>query len=184
MRKKLKSEAGFTLVEMLVTTVVMVLLGLMLNVGLQMAVRSYRAVTAQSEAELLLSTAVDALADDLRFARMYEAADSGDGVPFTYFSDSYGENTHLTLDGETGQIMAGGKRVLPTGAYGLEGADGKRAYEVTRMTIMPNLAENTFTIALTVAATIDGGISASTPEGGVTVRCLNKMNGMETEGGS
>lgn len=168
MRKKLNSESGLTLVEMLCAVIILILLGLLLNTGLQMAVRSYRDLTAQSEVELLLSTAVDALADDLRYARNV----NGSGTTFTYDSDSYGENTGLGVDGK-GQIVAkngsGEKRILSTGAYGAGGA-----YKVAAMEITLGSAgdEITFTIALKVE-TSDGRISAGTPDGGVSVRCLN-----------
>lgn len=161
MRKKLNSRSGLTLVEMMAATVILILLGLILNTGLQMSMNTYRSITAQSELELLLSTAVDALADDLRYARNV----SPQGGSFTYTSDSFGRGTSLTVDSEDGQIKAGGKRLLSTGAYGLEGA-----YKVDAMDIQ--YAEPCFTIQLTVA-TQDGRISVSTPEGGVTVRCLN-----------
>ena len=164
MRKKLRGESGLTLVEMLAAVVVLILLGLLLNTGLQMAVSTYRAIVAQAEVELLLSTAVDALADDLRCAR--DVAEGGaDG--FTYTSDSFGADTALTV--VDGQIMANGKRLLSTGAYGLNGA-----YQVKEMNI--SYTRPNFTIELTVE-TKDGGVSAQTPDGGVTVRCLNPGKG-------
>lgn len=166
MRKKLRDEGGLTLVELLAAVVILILLGLLLNTGLQ-AVRTYRAMTAQSEVELLLSTAVDALADDLRYARDVSA----DGIGFTYTSDSYGAGTSLTVD-ENGQILANGKRVLPTGAYGLKGA-----YRVKEMEI--GYAEPNFTIELTIT-TKDEAISAGTS---VTVRCLNGKRDGATGGG-
>lgn len=171
MRKKLSSESGLTLVEMLCAVVILILLGLLLNTGLQMAVSTYRAIVAQSEAELLLSTAVDALADDLRYARDV----SGSGTGFTYFSDSFGANTALEVedkeeDENYGQIKANGMRLLPDGAYGLNGA-----YLVKDMKI--SYTQPNFTIELTVA-TKDGKISAGTS---VTVRCLNAKK--DTAGG-
>lgn len=166
MRRKWRSESGLTLVELLAAVVILILLGLLLNTGLQMAVSSYRAITAQSEVELLLATAVDALANDLRCAR--DVVEQGNGG-FTYTSDSFGENTSLTL--EEGQIEANGKRLLPTGAYG-----SGEAYRVAEMTITPAAPDESdgviFTIKLNVE-TVDGAISASTPGGGVAVRCLN-----------
>lgn len=172
MRKKLKDEAGFSLVELLAVTVVLMLLGLMLNTGLQMALNSYRTVVAQSEVELLLSTAVDALADDLRFAQ--DVTKTGDTVDsnFTYNSDSFGDEVRLAVDETTGQIMASGKRVLSTGVYGVKGADGKRAYQVAKMLITYN-DNNTFTVYLKIESLADDSIFAETPNGGVQVRCLN-----------
>lgn len=171
MRKKLNAEDGLTLVELLAATVVLILLGLLLNTGLQMTVRSYRTITAQSEVELLLSTAVDTLADDLRYAREVV----GSGTSFTYNSDSYGANTSFTLD-EKGQIVANGLRVLPTGAYGSGGA-----YKVTKLAVTFDGSEEiTFTIRLEVE-TASGNIRAETPADGVTVRCLNPKK--DTTGG-
>lgn len=160
MRKKLNTEDGLTLVELLAATVILVLLGLLLNTGLQMAMSAYRAIVAQSEVELLLSTAVDAIACELRYARDVTVGE--DGKLASYTSDSFGADTGLTVDLEDGQIKAGGMRLLPTGAYGLNGA-----YLVKDMEIKYN-APN-FTIELK-AATKDETISAGTS---VTVRCLN-----------
>lgn len=185
MRKKINSEAGFSLVEMLAAVAVLILLGLMLNTGLQMALNSYRTVIAQSEAELLLSTAVDALADELRYAWDVKDSDTPTNwgsdfnniAGFTYSSDSYGKETQLCVKG--GQIIARTPKndgtfqdwqVLSTGAYGAKGADGKRAYKVMKLEITLN-DNNTFTIKLKVA-TADEKIIAHTS---VTVRCLNPM---------
>lgn len=172
MRKKLNSQSGLTLVELLAATVVLMLLGLMLNTGLQTALSTYRAITAQSELELLLSTAVDALADDLRYARDV----SGTGTNFTYTSDSFGEGTKLTVD-DDGQIKANGKRVLSTGAYGLN-----EAYKV-KEDMEISYEDSRFTIRLTVA-TKDDRLSAKTPDEGVVVRCLNPDKPPEEEGAS
>ena len=168
MRRKLAGQEGLTLVEVLAAVVILVLLGLILNAGMQMAVNSYRVMIAQSETELLLSTAVNALADDLRCARDV----SGSGTGFTYTSGSFGADAALGLNSD-GQIVAkvGGeeKRLLSTGAYGLNGA-----YQVKAMKI--SYTQPNFTIELTVE-TKDGAISARTPDGGVTVRCLNPGKG-------
>ena len=194
MRKKINSEAGFSLVELMVVVGIMVLLGLMLTTGMRMALRTYQTVVAQSEVELLLSTVVDTLADDLRYAWDFK---EGEGVErenvkaqFSYCSDSFGDGTYLDLDG-SGQIVAKnsdspeGWRVLPTGAYGSKAA--YMSYEVTDLKIIPNAdpatREITFTICLTVAGSTPDGtiVSASTPKDedgndlGVTVRCLNPM---------
>lgn len=161
MARKWKDSRGLTLVEMLCAAAVLILLGLLLNTGLQMAVNTYRAIVAQSEVELLLSTAVDAISDDLRYARDV----SGSGAGFTYTSDSFGADAALDLNSD-GQIVAkvGGeeKRLLSTGAYGLNGA-----YRVKDMNISYD-APN-FTVEIKVV-TEDETISAGTS---VTVRCLN-----------
>lgn len=169
MRRKLAGQKGLTLVELLAAVVILILLGLILNAGMQMAVNSYRVMIAQSETELLLSTLADTLADDLRYAE--DVVASG-GKLVSYFSDSYGENTTLEIndivnDPNKGKVYAnsGGKklRVLPDGAYGLNGR-----YEVDVMEIGYD-ADRVFTLKLSVKEK-DGDIRAETE---LSVRCLN-----------
>lgn len=84
---RLRDSGGFTLVELLAACVVLILLGLILSAGLSVAAKSYHDVTAESEAQLLLSTLADAVMDDLRFARDLELNGS---ELVSYTSDSYG----------------------------------------------------------------------------------------------
>lgn len=164
MREKLRDERGLTLVEMLCAAVILIILGLMVNTGLQMAVRSYQSAAAQSELQLLLSSLSNALADDLRYAREEIVTGAG-GTLVSYSSDSYGTNTSLGI-GDNGQVMAGtesgAKRVLPSAAY------GNGAYEVKEMGITYE-SEGFFHIELKVGQA-EGAISAKTD---FTVRCLN-----------
>ena len=164
MREKLRNEQGMTLVEMLCAVAILILLGLMMNTGLQMAMRSYRDITAQSEVQLLLTTLSDALADDLRYAR--DVRTKGDGSLLSYSSDSYNSGGRATLEvGENGQVTAGGKRVLPGGAYG----NGAYVVRVMKITYASRPDGSFFTIELEVAQA-EGTISARTK---FTVRCLS-----------
>ena len=118
MKRKLKSSRGLSLVETLCAVLILILLGLMVNTGLNMALNSYREITAQAEAELLLSTLADALADDLRYARDVKVETVDGKEVFSYNSDSYnGENGHASfrVDEKTGQLLANDLRVLPEG---------------------------------------------------------------------
>lgn len=189
MKKKMNSESGFTIVEMLAVTVVMALLGLMVNLGMQAATVTYRESVAQSEVELLVSTAVDAIADDLRYAWNIDGRNGDTNEKFTYSSDSYGDGVQIGVDGN-GRLTARGFQILPSGAYGLG-----EVYRIEGLTITlhkepadpdpGNWVEYSFTIALTAT---NGKISASTPKNedgsdiGVTVRCLNKMKVTQTGG--
>ena len=216
MKQKLKEKTGLTLVEMMAAVAVLVLLTLMLSTGMGMAMQTYQTMVAKSEVDLLLSTAVDALSDDLRYAWNVEPKGStqltnGDSFvykngkvqedKFTYSSDTYGEKAHFwVIAGEdqagyeekykdqVGQIAAKGCYknadgtlkaeetwlVLPTGAYGNGAVMSYKEYKVKDLTVTYREASGviTFTIELTVSTT-DEKISASTPTGGVTVRCLN-----------
>lgn len=166
MRRKLKEAAGLTLVEMLAAVVVLILLGLMLNTGMQMAVRSYRTMIARSEVELLLSTLADALSDDLRYAQEVETDAGG---KLTAYQDASGHTVSLVI-GSDGQVCAGDKRILPPGAY------GRGAYVVRTMDI--SFADDCFTVALEVGQKT-GEIS---DERTFTVRCLNPYGGTPEEG--
>lgn len=186
MRKKLNGKSGLTLVEMLAATLVLVLLTLMLVTGMQMAMSAYENIIAQNEVELLLSTAVDRLSDELRYARNVKWIMAEDGkANFKYTSNSYGHNTNLTwvsVDSAIGggivpgQLLAiseesgeAGYGVLSTGAYGSE--DSYKDYVFGPDTsINYDRDEGVFSFRLT-AMTKDGRISASTPQ--IIIRCLN-----------
>lgn len=157
MKRKLKDHKGLTLVEALAAVVVLVLLVLLLNTGMQMAVKSYHDITAESETQLVLATAVNLLADELRYARDVKVNDEQELV--SYHSDSYGTDTVLTL--ENGQILASGLRVLPPGAYG-NGAHQMKAMEIV-------YDGTCFTVRLR-AEKAEGSAFAETE---FTVRCLN-----------
>ena len=177
MRKKLAEKSGVSLVEMLCATIILILLGLLLNTGLQLSLKSYRELRAESETQLLLATAIDALADDLRYARRVET--DADGALKSYHSDSYGKDTAITVDDETDQLLAAGKRVLPPGAY------GKGAYHIQGLEITYDKDTLLFTVKLEVTAPGSTGAGAKTPEEVVTIRCLNPaMTAPEGEGGT
>lgn len=183
MRKTLNS-AGVTVVETLAATAILVLLALVLGSGLHMTVDAYQGITAKSELELLMSTALDALADDLRFASAVSLG-KGPDTPaegyekdccnFNYASDSFaGKRFRLGLN-EYGQIVACNNNgegtvqpFLPSGAYGAEGTDGHRAYKVEAMNI--EYKNGLFYISLTVQSAANTSIKAT---GNLTVRCLN-----------
>ena len=77
MKKKLKSSAGFSLVEMLCAVAVLMLLCVMVNTGLSVAMKTYFDLTAESETQLLLNTLTDAIAGELRYAHETKTAGNG-----------------------------------------------------------------------------------------------------------
>ena len=208
MRKKLREKAGLTMVELMAATAVLTLLVVMLGTGLQMVMDTYYTMIAQSEVDLLLSTAVDAIADDLRYARdiqrindniglginnaklFFNAGTNVEDYEFSYNSDSYGENTYLAVDGN-GQIVAkmngdptgAGKQVLSPGTYGSGSTVTYKQYEVTELTIElhkpDGSKEITFDIHLKAATTGLRGKKISA-ETSVTVRCLNPASDTTT----
>ena len=129
MRKKLKSAAGLTLVEMMCAVAILVLLVLMMNTALHMALDAYRKITSESETQLLISSITDALNDKLRYAVVEETRDATTGnvtgrrIFITEYSNigiagSGNGVTTVTVD-VNNQITVDGKKLLPDGAYGI-----------------------------------------------------------------
>lgn len=172
--KKLRSQRGLTLTEMLAAVAALTLLCLALGSGLNIAAHAYRSITAQSETELLLSTAADAITDELRFAHLW--APPADGVLDVYESLRYGPNASLAINGD-GQLVIKnastpdeGRQMLSSGVYGKPDADGRRPYKLSlpEGAIFYDDATQVFTF--TLRAEQEGLASA---ERTFCVRCLN-----------
>lgn len=172
MARKWKDSRGFTLVETLCAVAILVMLGLLINTGLHLAMRSYRDLTAQSELELLAASLSDALADELRYAQRMK---TGEGNTLAhYHSERYNmENTDATTvlgpKKKDGQLYANEYRILPSGAYGNgayiipeENSEGQPGFQITYQ-------NGLFTVDLTVKQA-EGELSARAR---FTVRCLN-----------
>lgn len=175
MKKKLRGQKGFSLVEMLAATMVLVLLVLILNVGLNLSVKSYRTMTAESETQLLLSSVTNVLSDELRYARdivtKTETTEDTDGLNGNldrFLSVSYGRNTTLSL--EDGQLYANGKRMLAAGAY------GNGAYAIKQLNITYDDTREVFIVEVAVS-----GIDNITAKTTLLIRPLNAGGGGETE---
>ncbi len=111
MNRKLHSQKGFTLTEALVAVAILGLIGVALAVGIPTAVRVYRSVTLNAEANVLCSTLSTAIADELRFAE--KIAEDGDTVRFR--SATFGPD--VSFDDTDGQIQIGEKGLLSAKAY-------------------------------------------------------------------
>lgn len=165
MRKKLRDSGGLTLVETLCAAVILALLCLMMNTGLHAAVRSYRAITSESEVRLLLSSLSDALADKLRYCVVTV---DGSGA---YRGCSVGE---VTAEAD-GMVRVGGSKLLPDGAYGEKTADGSRTYQAETLSITPSIESSTGTAIFQIDLTVKDVSLDTTETTGLTVRCLNPV---------
>lgn len=125
---KWKGKRGMTFVEVLAAVAVLILLGLMVHTGIQLAFHSYHTMMQEAQTQLMLSTVADAISDELRFARDVEVeakdpADTFSGETVRYTSSTYGKNTVLTVNGD-GRLCAVAdgeeKNMIATGAYGTE----------------------------------------------------------------
>ena len=158
--KKLRAQSGLTLIETLAAAVVLTILCLALNSGMNIAVHTYRAMIAESETQLLLSTAADALTQELRYA---EPTQPDAGPLDTYNSASYGPGAKIVIDG--GHLMVNDLPLLSSGVYGkndvydLSFGDGGLTYD-------PATGLFTFTLRAEQA-----GLASA--EQKFIVRCLN-----------
>lgn len=177
LREKLKSDRGLTLIEMIVATGILALLGLMLHTGLFMARDSYNNVTEESETQLLLSTLSNLLSNELRYAR--DVTTTGDGKLEHYTSAVYGANTTLAID-DKGQLRVNGLLMLSTGAY------GNGVYRIDTCEITHKKAGNDTNNAAGSGDLFDvklkvTGMHKISNEVSFSVRCLNKTS---DEGGN
>lgn len=111
MKRKLRSLKGFTLTEALVAVAILGLIGLALAAGIPTAVRVYRSVTLNAEANVLCATLSTAIVDELRFAE--KITEDGDTVRFR--SATFGPD--VSFDDTDGQIQIGGQDLLSDKAY-------------------------------------------------------------------
>ena len=103
--RKLKSRAGFTLAETLITVVILLLVSSVVATGMPAAVSAYRNAIDAANAQVLLSATVDALRGELTTAR--DVTVESDGTTILYYSADTGSRSKLARDSsKTGcQIM-------------------------------------------------------------------------------
>lgn len=78
MRNKCKSQKGFTLVEMLVCTITLVLVASICSMGIQIAMKSYHESAYESNSQMLESTLNLYLSDILRYASNIQTTEEAD----------------------------------------------------------------------------------------------------------
>lgn len=104
-KQKKDRRAGFTLAEMLAAVLIMLMASAVVAAGIPAAVRAYQKVTRSANAEVLLSTSVSAMRDQLGTARDIKVAEDSKSV--MYFSSDTGSFSRLYLssDSSNGVIM-------------------------------------------------------------------------------
>ena len=114
MGKKLKSNRGFTLVEMLTALAIVVMMSLMMSVGASVGTAVQRESTFVAESDVLASTVNTALGDVLRYAKVREVAPAGgEGAPTNEQIEA--EKTLLTDSTGTKKLL------IDTDGYGISG---------------------------------------------------------------
>lgn len=182
--KKLRRQAGLSMAETLAAVAALTLLCLALNSGLNLTVRAYRTLTAEAETQLLLSTAADAIIDELRFAKLSYTLRDGNMLD-VYESQRYGLYARLVIDDDSRLVVknttsAEGHPLLASGVYGRPSAS-EQASAAEREKSRPyklswgdsgGIAydKDTHVFTFTLRAEQPGLASA---EGTFSVRCLN-----------
>lgn len=98
-RIKLKKSGGFTLAETLLAVLILLLVSAIVAEGMPVVRNVYEKVFIGANAQVLLSTTVTALRDELGTA--WDVSVGADGKSVTYFSASTGAQSKLYLDGNT-----------------------------------------------------------------------------------
>ena len=109
--KKLRSNRGFTLTELLVSLAIVGLIGVAIAAGMPTAMKVYRQATLTAEASTLSGSLTNLIADELRFSS--SVTGSGDTLRF----DSMNYGSQVTLTSESGRILLGETALLPDSAY-------------------------------------------------------------------
>lgn len=95
---KLKNSGGFSLVELLVAIIILGLVGAVVAGGIPSAVGAYKKVVEKANAQLLLSTSVNALRNELDTASNIKEEDAGKSLSFTN-SKNYNLKIKSAADG-------------------------------------------------------------------------------------
>lgn len=127
LRAKCVSRDGFTLVELLASAAVAVLVALIISTGMKVATETQRITTAASEIEVLESSLINVVTEELRSSRNLKFESPTDPHLLTSFdSMNYGKNARFLIP-ETGEsqgqlcVETGSStlhKMLPAAAYG------------------------------------------------------------------
>lgn len=100
-RRILVSEAGFSITETLVAMLIMLMVSSIVVGGIPVAQRAYQKVTEGANAQVLLSTTITELRNELGLASDV----SIDGTTVTYRSGANGAARKLTVDASKGIML-------------------------------------------------------------------------------
>ena len=101
--QKLKKSAGFTLAEMLLTLVILLLASSVVAAGVPAAVNAYRNAIDAANAQVLLSAAVNALRNELSTARDVKV--DADGTSISYISAATGSRSRIYLTNNADKVI-------------------------------------------------------------------------------
>lgn len=178
--KKLKSKAGMTLMEIMVSLLIMTLLVVGMGTGMNTGMRVYNDASFEAESASLAGILNTALGDMLRYAQVRTAnADgttpiknaAGDSVDFVFTNLEYGVRDVSFSIVPTPQTDDGGRTVLV-----MKSLDGTSTTDLINTGAYPDLSIKSFKskyyppaspgTTVTYTLTFGDGTSISTTEGG------------------
>ena len=95
-RRKICNRSGFSLAEMMLAVLILLLVSLIVANGVPAATRAYEKVVIGANAKTMLSTAITALRDELATAK--DVTVGTDGTTITYYSADIGATSQIFLD--------------------------------------------------------------------------------------
>lgn len=98
LRGKLKSKCGFTLAELLITILILLMVSSVVAAGVPAAANAYRKVMDAANAQMLLSTTVTSLRRELAFAESVPVKGTAVTNKFQYTNGENGHTTELTKE--------------------------------------------------------------------------------------
>lgn len=173
--KKLRSQSGMTLTEMLCALVVLMLISSLLAVGVRFAVQTYRTSMADSQAQMLCSTVTTAIADKLRYCSGVTSKDGKVFIKDIGSVESDEQGSFFQVD-ETGQIvMQSGsetKQLLGAKSY-------PRGLKIRELSVEFSNTDRRFAVSFDVTDTAGTVLASSCFD----VRCINDVTNSGTPGG-
>ncbi len=100
-KKQLHTTEGFTLAETLLAVLILLMVSTIVATGIPVAKNAYEKVVMASNAEVLLSTTISTLRNELGTAQdvtVTDAAANNEGKTITYYSATRGSSSKLYVD--------------------------------------------------------------------------------------
>ena len=122
--RKLNSRGGFTLAETLLAVLILLMVSVIVATGVPVAKNAYEKVVVAANAQVLLSTAVNTLRDELGTAWDVEVVEEGETEPkIKYFCADTGARAEIYLNAEKDTVYR--KRFAPMDELGISVAEGQ-----------------------------------------------------------
>lgn len=103
--KKLRNKAGFSLAELLIAILIMLMVTVIVAAGIPAARSAYLGVRRASNADVLLSTTITTLRNELGMARREDISVDSSNKTITYFNQDRGAESQIFLSDDGKSIQ-------------------------------------------------------------------------------